>query len=73
MHIIHVGTMRLGARPTTITPSLKNGTPTLAREVYIFLYLYIHLFTLICMYNYIHLFGHIVVCIYTYSNMYNHP
>jgi len=28
------GTMRLGARPTTISPSLKNGTPTLAREVY---------------------------------------
>jgi len=28
------GTMRLGARATTITPSLPDGSPTLAREVY---------------------------------------
>jgi hypothetical protein len=34
------GTMRLGARPTTITPSLKNGTPSLAREVCTYIDMY---------------------------------
>lgn len=28
------GTMRLGARATTISPTLKDGSPSLAREVY---------------------------------------
>lgn len=28
------GTMRLGARATTISPSIKDGSPSLAREVY---------------------------------------